>query len=74
MKMIYGLIPDSYTEYQPVWEPFGKIDFTISEAVVLEPSWKQELEEIQEAKATEERLLQQVLLGNQSKLMPHQGI
>ncbi len=57
VKMIYGLIPDSYTEYQPVWEPFGKIDFTISEAVVLEPSWKQELEEIQEAKAqTKEEL------------------
>ena len=49
--MIYRLIPDSYEEYQPVWEAFVNDRFRIDKAVVLEIPWMQELEDIQETKA-----------------------
>lgn len=50
-KMICGLTPDSYVEYQPEWEMFENARFRISGTAVLELPWKQELQDIRESKS-----------------------
>lgn len=50
-ETVYGLIPDSYVEYRPAWETFENVEFSMDEAFIPGLPWRQELEDIREAKA-----------------------